>query len=86
MMGVSLPRAGLPLLEARRSLPAKQEGSSPISSRNSVPPSAWLNRPSRRLSAPDRALLVPEQFGLQGFIEAAQLTVTNALPLRALAS
>lgn len=49
-----------------------------------MPPSAWLNRPSRRLSAPVNApFSCPNNSdSSRDSLRAAQLTVTNALPLR----
>ena len=50
----------------RSSLGCSGSGSSPISSRNSVPPSASSNAPARARSAPvNAALLVAEQLGLE---------------------
>ena len=54
-------------------------GISPISSRNSVPPSAWANRPAMRWLAPvKRALFVPEKLTLYQFAGiAAIFSATN---------
>ena len=54
-----------PSWSTRSSLTCRSSGSSPISSRKSVPPCARAKRPSRRSVAPgERALLVPEELAL----------------------
>src|SRR5262245_26807837 len=54
-----------PSCSTRSSLACKSRGSSPISSRNNVPPSACAKRPSRRAVAPvEGPLLMPEEFAL----------------------
>ena len=63
-----MPPTGLtsPSCSARRSLGCSSSGSSPISSRNSVPPSAATNRPRfGGVGAGERAAHVAEQLALE---------------------
>ena len=66
LIGVRPPtRVYSPSCSTRSSRVCASSGMSPISSRNSVPPSACSNCPaSRGLRAGERALLVPEQLAL----------------------
>ena len=60
---------------------------SPISSRNSVPPSACSKRPMRCLSAPgERALLVAEQLGLEQVLLQGRAVHLDEVPRRRAAS
>jgi hypothetical protein len=75
----------LSLLQRAQQLGCSSSGSSPISSRNSVPPFAISNRPAVARRAGERALLVAEQLALdQALGMRAQLIGTNGWSARRL--
>ena len=73
-----------PCCSTRSSRVCASSGMSPISSRNSVPPSACSNLPARRASAPVKAPFSwpNSSLSISSRGIAAMLTATNGPPLR----
>ena len=86
MVRVEPTRSNVPSCSTRSSLACTSMPSSPISSRNSVPPCAASNRPARVATAPVNAPFSWPNSSLSISVAgmAAQLTRTNARPLRGL--